>query len=140
MVQASGRSRGTVKWFGFIWPDDGGEDLFVHRCPIKAQVYRTFAESDVAEGYDGPTKAVDITGPGGSDIPGGGDCRSDCYGRAAGVGEGAGACYNCVEAGHIPRDCYSGGEGGGACFNCGETGHLAWDCCQGDGGDGGYSG
>ncbi|RZS00057.1 hypothetical protein BHM03_00029705 [Ensete ventricosum] len=51
MVLASCRSKGTVKWFngtkgfGFVWPDDGGEDLFVHRYSIEDQVYRTFAES-----------------------------------------------------------------------------------------------
>ncbi|CAL9081649.1 unnamed protein product [Musa acuminata var. zebrina] len=53
---------------------------------------------------------------------------------------GGGACYNCVEAGHIARDCYSGGEGGGACYYCGEMGHFARDCYQGVGGDGRYSG
>ncbi|RRT59580.1 hypothetical protein B296_00045717 [Ensete ventricosum] len=51
MVLASCRSKGTVKWFngtkgfGFVWPDDGGDDLFVHRYSIEDQVYRTFAES-----------------------------------------------------------------------------------------------
>ena len=40
---------GTVKWFnatkgfGFIAPDGGGEDLFVHQSEIQAQGYREIA-------------------------------------------------------------------------------------------------
>jgi cold shock protein len=46
---------GTVKWFnaekgfGFITPDDGGEDLFVHQSEIQMQGYRTLDEGQRVE-------------------------------------------------------------------------------------------
>lgn len=43
--------KGKVKWFdekkgfGFITPDDGSKDLFVHHTAIKADGYRTLDEN-----------------------------------------------------------------------------------------------
>ena len=56
-----GRS-GTVKWFnnakgyGFIEPEGGGEDVFVHYSAIKADGYRTLSEgqSVTYEAEQGP--------------------------------------------------------------------------------------
>ena len=58
-------SKGTVKWFnsskgfGFINPDDGGDDLFVHHSEIKTDGYASLDEGqkvefEVGEGKKGP--------------------------------------------------------------------------------------
>ncbi len=66
-------STGTVKWFsadkgfGFITPDDGGKDLFVHHSEIKSSGYATLndgqkVEFEVGQGQKGPcaTKVVAV--------------------------------------------------------------------------------
>jgi CspA family cold shock protein len=59
-------SKGTVKWFnenkgyGFISPEDGGKDLFVHHSAIKSSGGRTSladgqtVEYEVGQGQKGP--------------------------------------------------------------------------------------
>lgn len=62
---------GKVKWFngekgfGFIVPDDGGEDLFVHHTSITMEGFRNLEEGqgvqyEVGEGSKGPA-AVNVT-------------------------------------------------------------------------------
>ena len=46
---------GVVKWFnaekgfGFITPDGGGDDLFVHQSEIQMEGYRTLDEGQTVE-------------------------------------------------------------------------------------------
>ena len=48
-------AQGTVKWFnsekgfGFIAPDDGGKDLFVHHTSIQTRGFRTLDEGQQVE-------------------------------------------------------------------------------------------
>ncbi|KAF5738120.1 cold shock domain-containing protein 3-like [Tripterygium wilfordii] len=155
MAQQEERSTGTVQWFndskgfGFIKPDDGGEDLFVHHSSIKADGFRKLFEGDSVEfqillGPEGKTQAIDVTiekNAGGRSGGGwrGNDRRSNGTGYGGGAG-GAG-CYNCGDPNHLARDCSRGsnsGGGGGSCYNCGGRGHFARDCIVGNN-DGGKS-
>jgi len=63
-------AKGKVKWFderkgfGFITPDDGSEDLFVHHTNIMGQGFRSLndgqeVEYEVGEGRKGP-QATDV--------------------------------------------------------------------------------
>ena len=63
-------AQGTVKWFnaekgfGFITPDEGGQDLFVHHSAIETQGFRTLDENqrvsfNVGQGQKGPQATQD---------------------------------------------------------------------------------
>jgi CspA family cold shock protein len=65
VMQETVMAQGTVKWFnaekgfGFITPDEGGADLFVHHTAIQGGGFRTLDENqrvsfEVAQGQKGP--------------------------------------------------------------------------------------
>eukprot|EP00964_Phaeocystis_antarctica_P143134 scaffold108628_cov63-Phaeocystis_antarctica.AAC.1 len=77
---SEGKSIGSVKWFnvekgfGFIAPQSGGEDLFVHQSAIHSQGFRSLMEGEEVEfnmiEEGGKYKAVDVTGPAGDFVQG----------------------------------------------------------------------
>ena len=65
-------AKGTVKWFsdqkgyGFITPEDGSKDLFVHHSGIQGEGFKSLrdgqsVEFEVSQGPKGP-QAINVTG------------------------------------------------------------------------------
>lgn len=76
-----GTQKGTVKWFntvkgfGFITPEDGSSDVFVHQSSIQMEGFRSLADGESVEyqveiDNSGRKKAVSVTGPEGADVQG----------------------------------------------------------------------
>jgi CspA family cold shock protein len=68
------RTRGTVKWFndskgfGFVTPEDGSKDCFVHHTAIQGEGFKSLREGeqvefDVVQGQKGPA-AENVTSVG----------------------------------------------------------------------------
>jgi cold shock protein len=71
MKEVNLMTQGTVKWFngekgfGFIAPDDGSKDVFVHYSEVQGSGFRTLEENqrvqfDIEQGPKGP-QAVGVT-------------------------------------------------------------------------------
>ena len=78
---------GTVKWFnaekgfGFITPDGGKADIFVHHTGILTDGFRSLAEEERVEfdttEHNGKIKAINVTGPDGAQVKGAPKPRRD---------------------------------------------------------------
>jgi protein lin-28 len=92
---------GTVKWFdvkkgfGFIVPDDGTDDVFVHQTAIHSEGFRSLAEGEPVEfstmedPSNGKVKAQNVTGPMGGFVQGA-PRRDDGYGGGGSFGSNDG--------------------------------------------------
>ncbi|CAL5224460.1 g7151 [Coccomyxa viridis] len=141
------KATGTVKWFnstkgfGFITPDDGGEDLFVHQTSIITEGFRSLAEGEQVEffvesGDDGRTKAVQVTGPSGAP-PQGAPRRDNFGGGGGGSYGGGGGSYGGGGGSYGGGGGYGGGgRGGGGGY--GRGGGGGYGRGGGDAGRGGY--
>lgn len=81
-LQDETKKAGVVKWFnavkgfGFIQPNDGSADVFVHHSEIYAQGFRSLADGEAVEfevEFDpksGKQRAVAVTGPDGIYVQG----------------------------------------------------------------------
>ena len=92
---------GVVKWFdakkgfGFVVPDDGSSDCFVHHSEIHKTGFRSLGEGEavefeIEEEGSGRRRAMRVTGPDGVEVQGGARRLDSEYGSRYGMGGGGG--------------------------------------------------
>ncbi|KAI2505193.1 DNA binding protein [Fragilaria crotonensis] len=114
---------GVVKWFdgkkgfGFLVPDDGSPEVFVHYSCIHSNGFKSLAdgeqvEFDIIEEGNGRLKALNVTGPGGAPVKG--TPRREFPGFGGGGGGGYGGGGGGYSSGGGGGGYGGGGYGGGS--------------------------
>ncbi|XP_055324357.1 protein lin-28 homolog [Sitodiplosis mosellana] len=126
--------RGKCKWFnvskgwGFITPDDGSQDVFVHQSVLGMTGFRSLGEDEVVDFKSKNTakgvEATLVTGPDRTNLEGS-KIRGSSKKRYRKT-----RCYNCGQfANHLAADCTLEAQPK-KCHYCKSSEHLMANCTQ----------
>ncbi|ODN06337.1 Protein lin-28, partial [Orchesella cincta] len=126
------RKKGKCKWFnvakgwGFITPDDGSQEVFVHQSVIQMTGFRSLGEEEEVEfeckESDKGLEATLVTGPEGGSCNGS-NRRPMSKRKLRKI-----RCYNCGDLSHhVAAKCNLGPQPK-RCHNCKAEDHLIADC------------